>query len=324
MIGTSPAFLSMLDHISRVAAIPRSVLILGERGSGKELAAARLHYLSHVWDGPFVTLNCAALSPTLLDAELFGAEAGAYTGSTKRRQGRFERADGGTLFLDEVGTAPAEVQEKLLRAIEYGSFERVGGETSLTADVRVIAATNEDLPQAVQQGRFRADLLDRLTFDVVHVPPLKHRPEDITALALHFMIEMAAELGWSHRPEVSDIVFDQLLAHHWPGNVRELKNTCERAVAHTALDAVISTLKLDVMTAPWSIEPQKPSSAPKNQDASNPSGPYDFKSLLDATATQWLTSALHQNLGNQTATAKYLGLSYFQLRHLLTKHKISL
>ncbi|MBY0431829.1 MAG: sigma 54-interacting transcriptional regulator, partial [Rhodospirillales bacterium] len=193
VLGQAPAFTRVLAHVSRAAPLNRPLLVVGERGTGKELIAARLHYLSPRWDKPFVKVNCAALAETLLDSELFGHEAGAFTGAQRRRPGRFELADGGTLFLDEIASASAAVQEKILRAVEYGTFERVGGET-MRVDVRVIAAGNVDLPALARAGRFRADLLDRLAFDVVTLPPLRERPEDIPLLAEHFGLGMAREL----------------------------------------------------------------------------------------------------------------------------------
>src|SRR5882762_135066 len=164
LLGESPAFRDMLAHVSRIAPLDRPVLVVGERGTGKELVAARINYLSSRWDKPFVKLNCAALAESLLDSELFGHEAGAFTGATRRRLSRFELADGGTLFLDEIATASLAVQEKILRVIEYGAFERVGGNEVQQVDVRVVAATNVDLPALAASGKFRADLLDRLAF----------------------------------------------------------------------------------------------------------------------------------------------------------------
>ncbi|MGH8126193.1 MAG: sigma 54-interacting transcriptional regulator, partial [Rhodanobacteraceae bacterium] len=195
MLGESPAFLNVLEHASRVAAIDKPVLVIGERGTGKELIAARLHYLSPRWDKPLVKLNCATLTESLLESELFGHEAGAFTGATARHVGRFEQADGGTLFLDELATVSLRVQEKILRAVEYGQFERVGGSKTLAVDVRIVGATNSDLPAAVHAGRFRADLLDRLAFDVLTVPPLRARAGDILRLAEHFAINISRELG---------------------------------------------------------------------------------------------------------------------------------
>ena len=194
MLGQSNAFLRVLEQVSQIAPLNKPVLIIGERGTGKELIAARLHYLSERWDQTYSTLNCAALSESLLESELFGYEAGAFTGASKRREGRFESADRGTLFLDELANTSGAIQEKLLRVIEYGSFERVGGSRTVTVDVRLVAATNEDLPSLADSGEFRADLLDRLAFDVITLPPLRERKEDIMLLAEHFAINMAREM----------------------------------------------------------------------------------------------------------------------------------
>ncbi len=230
-IGQSDAFLAFQEALSRVARVDRPILLVGERGTGKELAAARLHYLSPRWQGALVVLDCAALAPTLAEAELFGHEAGAFTGAAARRAGRFERADGGTLFLDEVGNIPAGVQDKLLRVVEYGMLERVGGTQPVRVDVRLVAATNADLPAMAARGHFRADLLDRLSFEVLAVPPLRERGDDVLLLARHFAASMAAELDLPDTPELAPAAVAQLLAHPWPGNVRELRNAVERAVA---------------------------------------------------------------------------------------------
>ena len=198
VIGESHALNTALDHISNLAGIDRSILVTGERGTGKEIAANRLHFLSSRWQGPFIKLNCASLPENLLDSELFGYEPGAFTGARRSHQGRFERADGGTLFLDELGTMPIALQEKLLRVIEYGELERIGGSQTIKVDVRVVAATNADLPVMAAKGEFRWDLLDRLTFDVVNMPPLRARERDIALLAEHFAVRFAAESGWNH------------------------------------------------------------------------------------------------------------------------------
>ena len=176
LIGEAPAWLSAQEHVSRVAPLERPILVIGERGTGKELIGERLHFLSKRWEGPFVKVNCAALSEQLLDSELFGHERGAFTGATEQRKGRFELADGGTIFLDEIATASRAVQEKLLRIVEYGEFQRLGGSRVLTTNVRIVAATNMHLPGMVERGEFRADLLDRLAFDVITLPPLRARP----------------------------------------------------------------------------------------------------------------------------------------------------
>ena len=179
MIGESASFLEMQEHVSRVAPLRKPVLIVGERGTGKELIAARLHFLSRRWQQNFLKINCAAVSDTLLESQLFGHEAGSFTGATSQKKGYFERADGGTLFLDELANTAMAVQEKILRIIEYGELERLGGGQTLKVDVRIVAATNEDLPSLARRGRFREDLLDRLAFDVITLPPLRARAEDM-------------------------------------------------------------------------------------------------------------------------------------------------
>src|SRR5215467_8320247 len=224
MIGEAPGFRAALAQVSALAALDRPVLVVGERGTGKELVAARLTYLSPRWDKPFVKLNCATLAESLLDSELFGHEAGAFTGATRRRLSRFEMADHGTLFLDEIATASLAVQEKILRVIEYGAFERVGGNETHHVDVRVVAATNVDLPAEAEAGRFRRDLLDRLAFDVVTIPPLRQRAEDIPLLAEHFARSMSRELGRAAFSGFTAAALERLSAYPWPGNVRELKN----------------------------------------------------------------------------------------------------
>ena len=217
MIGRSTALAGALDQLSLLAGIERPVLLMGERGTGKELAAERLHFLSARWEAPLIKINCAALSDALLDSELFGHEAGAFTGAKQRRKGRFERADGGTLFLDEIASLSSGVQEKILRLVEYGEFERLGGQETLQVDVRIIGASNVDLHQLALEQRFRADLLDRLSFDVVHLPPLRHRADDIEELAEHFAVQLCAELGWKLFPGFSEGALAQLQSQPWPG-----------------------------------------------------------------------------------------------------------
>ena len=229
-LGQSEIFLDFQDRLSRVAPVDRPVLLLGERGTGKELAARRLHFLSKRWEGPFVTLNCATLSPTLIESELFGHERGAYTGAEGRRIGRFEAASGGTLFLDEIGTIPIQAQEKILRVVEYHFFERVGSSEHIEVDVRIICATNADLPALAAEGKFKQDLLDRLSFEVLFLPPLRRRGEDIMLLARHFGSRMLFELGIDEDLSFSSEAERSLEGHQWSGNVRELKNVVERAV----------------------------------------------------------------------------------------------
>ncbi len=252
LIGESPVFLEVLEHVSRVAQLNRPVLVVGERGTGKELIAARIHYLSPRWDRPFVKLNCAALAESLLETELFGHEAGSFTGATRRHLGRFELANEGSLFLDELASTSDRVQEKVLRVIEYGELERVGGNTTIRTDVRIIGATNVDLPALAKQGKFRPDLLDRLAFDVITLPPLRERREDIMPLAEHFAVKMSGELGLDLFQGFSESARSLLLDYYWPGNVRELKNVVERAV-YSALgnDESISWISFDPFDSPW-------------------------------------------------------------------------
>lgn len=329
MLGASPAFGAMLEQVSRLAPLDRPALIIGERGTGKELVAARLHYLSPRWEQPLVKLNCAALTESLLESELFGHEAGAFTGATRRHVGRFERADGGSLFLDELGTLPARMQEKILRVIEYGEFERVGGSETLRADVRIVGATNEDLPALAREGRFRADLLDRLAFDVIHVPPLRARPEDILELAQHFAVGFTAELKRPFFPGFSESAVDALLAWPWPGNVRELKNAVERSIYRAAEpERVVEQIHFDPFAHAQDSLPTA-----RGQDASGsvgahgtllptPSLPLDFRAVVAGYEQRLLARALAATDGNRRVAAESLGLSYDQLRGLLRKHGI--
>lgn len=244
LIGESPAWLEALEHASRVAPLDRPLLVIGERGTGKELIGERLHFLSRRWEGPFIKVNCAALSEELLDSELFGHERGAFTGATDRRAGRFELADGGTLFLDEIATASSRVQEKLLRVIEYGEYQRLGGEKVLSTDVRVIAATNGDLPSMVERGDFRADLLDRLAFDVITLPPLRVRAGDASLLADFFARRMAVEMGQDF-PGFAPSAIAAIEAHDWPGNVRELRNFAQRLAHRAMVSAPVEPVRFD-------------------------------------------------------------------------------
>ncbi len=229
ILGEHPAMRRMLATVAQVAASRATVLIHGESGTGKELIAAAIHHGSPRRDGPFVTLNCAALAETLLESELFGHERGAFTGAASRRRGRFEHADGGTLFLDEVGEIPLSVQVKLLRFLQERSFERVGGNRTIEVDVRVVAATHRDLRELVAEGRFREDLYYRLDVVRIEVPPLRERASDIPLLAHHFLFRFAQENG---RPaeRFSAAALEALRRYAWPGNVRELQNAIERAV----------------------------------------------------------------------------------------------
>jgi two-component system response regulator HydG len=229
MVGASPAMGHLRETILRVASADSTVLVTGETGTGKELVANALHYEGPRAGGPLVKVNCAALSETLLESELFGHEKGAFTGADRRRQGRFERADGGTLFLDEISEMGAHVQAKLLRVLQGEPFERVGGDEAVRPDVRLVAATNRDPEEAVRQGRIRQDLFYRLNIVRVEVPPLRDRREDMPLLVEHFVSRYAARHG-KRIEGFSDEALAVLKAHDWPGNVRELENCVERSV----------------------------------------------------------------------------------------------
>ncbi|WP_436874355.1 phage shock protein operon transcriptional activator [Kosakonia sacchari] len=319
LLGEANSFIEVLEQVSRLAPIDKPVLIIGERGTGKELIANRLHFLSSRWQGPFISLNCAALNENLLDTELFGHEAGAFTGAQKRHPGRFERADGGTLFLDELATAPMLVQEKLLRVIEYGELERVGGSQPLQVNVRLVCATNADLPQMVQDGTFRADLLDRLAFDVVLLPPLRQRQSDIMLMADHFAIQMCRELKLPLFPGFTDHARDVLMGYSWPGNIRELKNVVERSVyRHGSIDTPLDDIILDPFNRDITPRPQT-----GQETAGLPALPLDLRKFQFDQEKALLQTSLQQAKFNQKRAAELLGLTYHQLRALLKKHQIS-
>jgi psp operon transcriptional activator len=327
LIGEAPAFVAMLEHVSRAATLAKPVLVIGERGTGKELIASRLHYLSPRWEQPLVKVNCAALTESLLETELFGHQAGAFTGATRTHIGKFEQASGGTLVLDELGTITPRMQEKILRVIEYGEFQRVGGSDTLRTDVRIVGATNEHLPRLAELGRFRADLLDRLAFDVIHVPPLRARPEDIETLAYYFAVNVTKELRRAFFPGFSSDAKAALLGYAWPGNVRELKNAVERSVYRTEEpEEAIDTILFDPFASPYNPTPPPPryhdvpAAAPPPSALTEQTIPNDFRSAVADFERELLRRALERAQFKQTLAAKLLGLSYHQLRSLLRKH----
>ncbi len=326
LIGQSSHFLDSVERVSRAAPLNRPVLVIGERGTGKELVAERLHRLSLRWDGPLVVMNCAALTETLIEAELFGHEAGAFTGATRARVGRFEEADGGTLFLDELGTLSAAAQERLLRAVEYGEVTRIGANKPVQVDVRIVAATNENLPLLVEKGRFRADLLDRLSFEVITLPPLRAREGDVATLASHFGRRMASELGWPQWPGFDDETLVEMDAYGWPGNIRELRNVVERAVYRWDDPSLpVGNVQFDPFASPWQpVASRSVANAELQQTTANQepaSVPVaDFRDAVARFEREMLGASLERHRHNQRATAKALGLSYDQLRHAMRKH----
>jgi psp operon transcriptional activator len=328
-IGESEAFLDFQERLSRVAKVDRPVLIVGERGSGKELAVHRLHYLSGRWQGPLIALNAAALAPGVLESELFGHEAGAFTGASKRRQGRFEAADGGSLFLDEIGLVPLQVQEKILRVVEYREFERVGASEKVRVDVRIIGATNADLPAMAAAGKFKHDLLDRLSFEVLFLPSLRDRREDIMLLAHHFAARMATELGWREIPGFSERAVALLENYNWPGNIRELKNVVERAVYCSegrTIDAIVfnpferNAGSAQTAAGGGTAGDQPAPATPGIVPAYVP-GQGNLLEAIDSFERSALRAALSATQFHQGQAAELLGMSYHQFRGLYRKHR---
>jgi psp operon transcriptional activator len=326
IIGEAPAFLEMLEHVSRAAPLSKPVLVVGERGTGKELIASRLHFLSRRWEQPLVKVNCAALTESILESELFGHEAGAFTGAIKAHIGHFERANGGTLVLDELATISVRMQEKILRVIEYGELQRVGGTDSLSVDVRIAGSTNADLQALVAEGRFREDLLDRLAFDVITIPPLRDRTEDILPLAYAFAVNMISELKLPVFPGFTARASSSLLQHDWPGNVRELKNAVERSVYRLKeVDRPISQIAFDPFDSPYRLR------GPVSQRATRPSEgeasrrhvlPVNLTTRMKELERDLVAAALERAKFNQRVAANLLGLTYHQLRGKIRKHSL--
>ena len=334
-MGQAFNFLEVLDQVSLIAPIDKPVLIIGERGTGKELIAERLHYLSSRWENDYLKLNCATLNENVLESELFGHEAGAFTGAGKRHEGRFERAHGGTLFLDELANTNLLIQEKLLNVIEYGEFERVGGSRAVKTDVRLICATNEDLPSLWEQGKFRADLLDRLAFDVITLPPLRERKEDILMLAENFAINMARQLNLELFGGFGSKAKQLLMDYPWPGNVRELKNVIERslyrhnnAICRCRTSYSIRSTRLSGPAPPrpamptsqrrWPTPSPKPPPRPSTRSAS--------RWISRRSPRAMKLSSFNRRSPTASTTrkkaAELLGLTYHQLRGLLKKYNL--
>jgi len=347
--GESEAILAIKSRLSRAAKVNRPILITGERGTGKELAANRLHYLSPRWQGPYLTLNCAALNPGLLESELFGYESGAFTGAGRTRPGRFEAADGGTLFLDEISHLSLAAQAKILRVVEYGAFQRLGSPREMRVDVRLVSAANVDLWARAEAGEFRPDLLDRLSFEVIPLPPLREREGDALRLAHLFAARMAGELGLDQTPAFTPAAAGALARHPWPGNVRELKNTVERAVyAHpgplldegdlefgpprspsppdhgpAGREAAPGPAGREAAFKPASSEAVlKPAAeAGSSRETAFPWDEGEFDRRLAACALDLFQEALARARHNQREAARLLGLTYHRFRFLHKKYQ---
>ncbi len=318
-VGESEAFLDFQEKVAKVAIIDRPVLLIGERGTGKELAAKRLHYMSSRWQKPIVTINCAALPPSLIESELFGYEKGAFTGALATRKGRFEEAEGGTLFLDEIGLIPLETQEKLLRVVEYGTYERLGSSQTLETNARIIGATNADLKALCREGKFKEDLLDRLSFEVLFLPPLRKRGDDIMVLSQYFAARMALECGYEDIPTFSDDVVKKLYSYSFPGNVRELKNIIERAVYRSG-GAKIEDVDFNPFDNPFADATK----AKDKEESTSPILNYDLKDLAKAHEDidiTFISRALDESMGNQRVAADLLGITYDQFRGIYRKYR---
>src|SRR5438876_3182512 len=300
IIGEAPAFREALDQAARVAPEETTVLLTGESGTGKELVARAIHYASRRAEGPFVAVNCAALPEALVESELFGHERGAFTGADKLKRGRFELAAGGTLFLDEIGELAPSVQAKLLRVLQERQYERVGGTATLSADVRLVTATNRDLEQVVGDGRFRVDLYYRLAVFRIHLPALREREDDILILADHFLRRLAERMGRS-KAGLSEQARQLLLVHHWPGNIRELQNAIERALI-LADGALISGAHLGIAGhSPAAVGVLfRPAVGESSAPVTQPLAEVEKQSIIEA---------LRRAKGNKSHAAAALGLS---------------
>ena len=293
IIGNSKAMIGVFRMIDKIAPTNATALILGESGVGKELVASAIHFKSHRAEKPFIKFNCAALPESIVESELFGHEKGAFTGATATRQGRFELADGGTIFLDEVGELSLPVQAKLLRILQEKEFERVGGSKTLKTDIRVIAATNRDLEEEIQTGKFREDLYYRLNIFPITVPPLRERKSDILLLTDYF-VEKYNRINFKGVRRISTRAIDMLMRYHWPGNVRELENCIERAVILSE-DSVIHGYHL-----PPTLQTAESSGTPASGS---------LQQRLDAIEHEMIIEALKRTKGNMSKASAQLGLT---------------
>ena len=310
LIGQSEKMLALRRSIEKVAVSDTTVFIGGESGTGKELVARAIHRMSRRAAGPFVKVNCSALTESLLESELFGHEKGSFTGAIRQKLGRFELADGGTLFLDEVGDVPAPMQAKLLRALQERTFERVGGEATVKVDVRVLSATNKDLDKEVVEGRFRQDLFFRLHVIPLALPALRDRRDDIPLLVQHFIGKLAAKTN-ARVHAISDEALGQVLAYHWPGNVRELENAMEQALVFAEGDTIVPA------ALPPFLQPAGPI------DALSVNRTLALPEILEDLERQLILKAYEQSNKVKTETARMLGIKTSALYYKLEKYRIT-
>ena len=315
IIGRSDGMQNVFKKVAQVAPLPTTVLIMGESGTGKELIARALHHQSPRSTRPMTALNCAAIPETLIESELFGHERGAFTGAERQKQGLFESADKGTIFLDEIGELEPAMQAKLLRVLESGEFLRVGGQTPISVDVRIIAATNRQLEQAIEDGSFRQDLYYRLNVVSFELPPLRERREDLTLLITHFVTNKAKDLGVKER-QFSPETIEQMLRYRWPGNVRELENLVERLL---------------VLSSPGPVTPEElPASLNADLPPQDPTarrevliGEKTLSDAVDEFERDLIQEALHQAEFNQTRAAEILGTTRRILKYRMDKLEIA-
>jgi two-component system response regulator PilR (NtrC family) len=311
IVGKSAPMREVFELVAKVANTRSNVLVTGESGTGKELVARAVHFHSPRRSGPFVAIHCAALPETLLESELFGHEKGAFTDAHRRRVGSFEEASGGTLFLDEIGEVPPQVQVKLLRVLQERVLRRVGGSEDIHVDVRIIAATNRDLEEAVRRGAFREDLFYRLNVIQIRIPALRERTDDIPLLAHHFLAKYARELGKTLRGFRTEAM-ETLLRHAWPGNVRELENVVERA----------ATLETGELIGVGSLPPslRDGPAAPGPFATEIPPEGIDLEEVLGGIERRMLTEALKRAGGVRKEAARLLGITFRSIRYRLRKH----
>jgi DNA-binding NtrC family response regulator len=338
LVGTGPRFLELKQLIKKVAPTEATVLISGENGTGKELVASEIFKASGRAGTPYIRVNCAAISETLIESEFFGHEKGSFTGATERREGRFELANGGTILLDEISEIPIRLQAKLLRVLQEREFERVGGTHTMKVDVRVLATTNRNLKKAVEVGEFREDLFYRLNVFPLQVPPLRERREDIPMLADHFLRRFERRHGLKI-PGFSKTALDRIQNHDWPGNVRELQNTIERAVILTENGTPIQSASLFLIPSDQiaGVSPEKEPVAVDVADRSEPvTTDRDFRSSetesvlgsrdeflsLQELEKRQTMRALDRTGGNRTKAAILLGISIRTLRNKLHEYKL--
>ena len=315
LVGSSEPMLRVLEQVRKVAATDATALVLGESGTGKELVARAIHDGSPRREKPFVSVSCAAIPEGLLESELFGHERGAFTGAIRRKLGRFELAHEGTLFLDEVGDLPPSVQVKLLRVLQERRFERVGGEETVEVDVRLVSATNRDLPELVREGRFREDLYYRLDVVAIRLPPLRERPGDVEELARHFLARAGPRLG---RPALTGFTPDALellRKHRWPGNVRELENVVEQAVVFAEGELVVAADLPDALRR----APAAQAAAP----ASLTTGDRSLTEVLEDLERRLILDAYERAKGVKAETARILGIKPSALYYKLEKYGIA-